>query len=411
MVVELITVGTELLLGNIVNTNAFFLSEQCAKLGYSLYYHITVGDNGERLEQAIRVGLDRSDVIILTGGLGPTDDDITKEVAARVMEKSLALDEHSKRRMEEFLISRYQGKIPANNDKQAYIPEGSIIMDNENGTAPGIIMEKDGKSIILLPGPPNELVPMFKRSAVPYLTEKADGVIHSVTVKICGIGESAVEMQIKDLLRKQGNPTLATYAKTGEVHIRLTAKAATVEAAESVITPVLQEVRSRFSKNIFTEQEQISLEEAVIGLLKDKNLTMATAESCTGGLLAGRLINVAGISQVFMEGYITYSNKAKRKLLGVKKETLHKYGAVSEKTAKEMAKGGAKASKSDVCISVTGIAGPDGGTPQKPVGLVYIGCYVAGNISVRECHWKGSRGVIRERTVAEALTLLWQYLQ
>lgn len=410
MIVEIIAVGTEIILGNIVNTNAAFLSEQCAKLGLSLYYHTAVGDNRERLTEALQNGLKRSDILIVTGGLGPTDDDLTKETAADVMNRQLILDEPSKKKIEEYFKSRFKGSIPLNNYKQAYIPENAIILENDNGTAPGVIMEAEGKSMILLPGPPNELVPMFLNKTVPYLKNKSDSIIFSKTVKLCGAGESAVEMELKDLIEKQDNPTIATYAKTGEVHIRITAKAESKEAAKALIKPVLQEIENRFASSIYTEEEDITLEAAVVALLEKNHLTMATAESCTGGLLAGRLINVPGISDVFMQGFITYSNKAKRKLLGVKKGTLLKYGAVSEKTAKEMAKGGALASKTEVCVAVTGIAGPDGGTEEKPVGLVYIGCCVHGKTTVREYHFSGNRAMIREKTVAAALSLLRECL-
>lgn len=409
MNVEIITVGTEIILGNIVNTNAAFLSEECAKLGLALYFHTAVGDNEERLSNVIESGLTRSDILIITGGLGPTEDDITKEIAAKVMNKGLVMDSHSRLRIQEFFNRSYQGKsIPENNYKQALVPEDAIIMDNDNGTAPGIIIEKDEKSLILLPGPPNELVPMFFKDVVPYLKNKAEGIIYSNTVKICGLGESAVEMQIKDLIVNQENPTIATYAKTGEVHVRITTKADTIESAQVRMTPLLQEVKNRFHNYIYTIGDEESLEAAVVTLLKKNNLTLSTAESCTGGLLAGRLINVSGISEVFMQGYITYSNKAKRKILGVKKETLEKYGAVSEKTAKEMAKGGAEVSKTDVCVSVTGIAGPDGGTPDKPVGLVYISCHIPGRTVVKEFHFMGNRTMVREKTVSAALTLLWK---
>lgn len=407
MVVELVSVGTEILLGNIVNTNAAYLAEKCAALGLSCYYQTVVGDNGERLEGVLKTALSRSDIVILSGGLGPTQDDITKETAAKVMGKELFMDEHSKERIKEYFEKRNM-LITDNNWKQAMMPTGSIIIDNENGTAPGVIMEKGEKAVILLPGPPNELIPMFEKDIVPYLNEKTPDVIYSQTVKICGIGESKAESMIEDLMKKQTNPTIAPYAKTGEVHLRVTAKAEDEKAAKKLCKPVVKELKSRFGDKVYSTSEDMTLEKAVVDLLLANNLTVSTIESCTGGLLAARLINVPGVSEVFKTGYVTYSNKAKRKFAGVKKAHLLKYGAVSDVVAWEMAKGAAVFTKSDVAVSITGIAGPDGGTKEKPVGLVYIACNVKGNKEVREYHFSGSREKIRQSSVAAALTLLRQ---
>lgn len=407
MVVELISVGTEILLGNIVNTNAAYLAEKCAGLGLSCYYQTVVGDNGDRLEGVLKTALSRSDMVILSGGLGPTQDDLTKETAAKVMGKKLFMDAHSKERILEYFKER-KLTITENNWKQAMMPKGAIIIDNENGTAPGVIMEEQGKSVILLPGPPNELIPMFEKDIVPYLKEKTPEVIYSQTVKICGIGESRAESMIEDLMKKQTNPTIAPYAKTGEVHLRVTAKAEDEKAAKKLCKPIVKELKSRFGDKVYSTQEDMTLEKAVVDLLLANHLTVATTESCTGGLLAARLINVPGVSEVFKAGYVTYSNKAKRKLVGVKKSNLLKYGPVSDVVAKEMAKGAAIFTKADVTISVTGIAGPDGGTKEKPVGLVYIACNVKGNLEVKEYHFSGSREKIRQSSVASALTLLRQ---
>lgn len=407
MVVELISVGTEILLGNIVNTNAAYLAEKCAGLGLSCYYQTVVGDNGERLAETLQTALSRSDIVILSGGLGPTQDDLTKETAAKVMGKKLFMDEHSKKRISDFFASRNMD-ITDNNWKQAMMPKGAIIIDNENGTAPGVIMEGKGKTVILLPGPPNELIPMFEKDIAPYLREKTPDVIYSQTVKICGVGESKAESMIEDLMKKQENPTIAPYAKTGEVHLRVTAKAQDEKAAKKLCKPVVKELKSRFGDKVYSTQEDMTLEKAVVDLLLANHLTVATTESCTGGLLAARLINVPGVSEVFKAGYVTYSNKAKRKLVGVKKSNLLKHGAVSDVVAKEMAKGAAVFTKADVTISVTGVAGPEGGTKEKPVGLVYIACNVKGNIEVKEYHFSGSREKIRQSSVASALTLLRQ---
>lgn len=406
MVVELICVGTELLLGNIVNTNAQFIAEKCALLGLSMYNQVVVGDNKERLADAIRRALKRSDIVILNGGLGPTEDDLTKEVCAEVMGFPLEEDAHTKERLVEFFRNSIYKNIADNNWKQAVIPSGAIVLDNSNGTAPGLILEKFGKSAILLPGPPNELYPMFMDQVYPYLQKLQPEIIISQMVKICGIGESQVEDRLLDMIDKQTNPTIATYAKTGEVHLRVTAKAADEETARKLIKPVVKEIKNRFGDAVYTTREDETLEMAVVRLLEKYDLTVTTAESCTGGLLAGRLVNVPGVSEVFREGFITYSNKAKRKILDVSKSTLKKYGAVSEQTAKEMAMGGAFATDADICIAITGLAGPDGATDEKPVGLVYIASYLKDKVSVEEYHFKGNRNKIREQSVVKALDLL-----
>ena len=407
MTVELICVGTELLLGNIVNTNAAWLAEQCAALGLSCYYQTVVGDNAQRLAGILQTGLERSDILILSGGLGPTQDDLTKETAAQVCGKRLTEDARSLSRIEEYFRERGL-RMTDNNRKQALVPEGAVVVDNDNGTAPGLILEKDGKRIILLPGPPNELIPMFEKKIAPYLLSlDPDGpsVIYSRTVKICGLGESGVEAMITDL-EALSNPTVAPYAKTGEVHLRVTARAAEEKEAKKLVKPVVKELERRFGRSVYTTKNEVTLEDAVAKLLKKHRLTVSTAESCTGGLAAGRLVNVPGVSEVFKTGFITYSNKAKRKLLGVKKETLERYGAVSPETAKEMALGAAKASGADVAVSVTGIAGPDGGSEEKPVGLVYMACFVCGNVWVERFQFKGNRAKVREASVAAALTLM-----
>ncbi len=406
MIVELVSVGTELLLGNIVNTNAQFLAEQCALLGLSVYHQVVVGDNEGRLAEVLRMALGRSDVVILGGGLGPTEDDLTKEVCAKVMGLELVEDPHTRKRIEEYLKGGIFKEIPDNNWKQAMIPEGAIVLDNDNGTAPGLIMEKDGKRVILLPGPPKELCPMFLNQVSPYLKKLQPDVIRSQMVKICGMGESQVEDKLLDVIDRQTNPTIATYAKTGEVHLRITARAADEEEAKRLIQPVVKEIRNRFGDFVYSVREDETLEMAVVKLLLKYGLTVTTAESCTGGLLAGRIINVPGASEVFREGFITYSNKAKRKYLEVSKSTLKKYGAVSGQTAREMAAGGVFAADCDACVAVTGIAGPDGATEEKPVGLVYIATYMKKKITVEKYQFKGNREKVREQAVVKALDLL-----
>ena len=410
MVTELIAVGTEILLGNIVNTNSAYLSEKCAELGLAVYYQSVVGDNPDRMKSVIKTALDRSDVIILTGGLGPTEDDLTKEITAEVMGFPLVENAHTRELMEAYLKeyekNHPQRRITKNNYKQTMVPEGAIVMDNHNGTAPGLIMEKRGKTAILLPGPPNEMVPMFEESVYPYLRKKQPEIIYSRMVKISGIGESQVAEEIQDLIDKQTNPTIAPYAKTGEVHLRVTAKAEDEKKCKEMIKSIVRELKKRFGKNVFATREDKTLEEAVVDLLKEKNMTLSLAESCTGGAVAARIVNVPGASDALMCGYVTYTNRAKRKCLGVKKSTLNKEGAVSAKCAKEMAKGGAKAARTDVCLSVTGLAGPGGGTKETPVGTVFMGCTCAGKTTTREFHFTGNRSRIRGQAVAQALTFI-----
>ena len=406
MIAELVAVGTEILLGNIVNTNSAYLSEQCAQLGLDVYYETVVGDNHDRMKAVIASALDRSDVVILSGGLGPTQDDLTKETAAEVMDIPLKEDPHSRERIEEYFKNSQYKVITDNNWKQALVPEGAIVLDNENGTAPGIIMEKNGKSVILLPGPPGELIPMFEGKVYDYLNKLQPEIIYSTMVRICGLGESFVENEIRDLIDNQTNPTIATYAKIGQVDLRVTAKAASEKEAAKLAKPMLKELVKRFGDHIYTMDEHKSLEEVIVHFLKERSLTLTTAESCTGGMIAARITDVPGASEVFKQGLVTYSNRAKRKLLDVKKTTLKEYGAVSEKTAKEMAKNGAFITGSDACVSVTGTAGPTGGTEEKPVGLVYIGCCYNNKTVVKEFHFKGERQKIREQATANALILL-----
>jgi nicotinamide-nucleotide amidase len=411
VIVELVSVGTELLMGNIVNTNANYLARKCAELGFSSYHQITVGDNEGRLCEVIKTALGRSDILILTGGLGPTQDDLTKEAVAKVVNRELIMDEASKERIETYFKFRYLGKtdetaITNNNWKQALKIDGCIVVENDNGTAPGYIVKDNNKYIMLLPGPPSEMIPMFVQHMLPFLKKLQNKAFISKMVKICGIGESKAESDIIDLIEGQTNPTIAPYAKTGEVHFRVTAAADNADGAEELLTPVLDELFQRFGDYIYSTKEEETLEEVIVQLLQKQKKTLVTAESCTGGLLSGQLVNVPGVSSVLKEGFITYSNEAKMKYLGVREETLKKYGAVSSQTAQEMALGAVKAAQADVAISVTGIAGPDGGTEQKPVGLVYIACYADGKVTTKEYHLKGNRQKIRELTVIYALDLI-----
>ena len=301
MTVELISVGTEILLGNIVNTNAAWLSEQCARLGLSCYYQSVVGDNAVRLKEQIQQALNRSDIVILTGGLGPTTDDLTKETAAQLMGKGLVMDMHSLERVEAYFKAR-RIEMTENNKKQALCPEGAMVLDNDNGTAPGLILEENGKRMILLPGPPNELHPLFEQQVKPYLQKLSPEIFYSRTVKLCGIGESKAAAMIQDMIDAQTNPTIAPYAKTGEVHLRVTARAKDEQEGKKLVKPVIRELKKRFGEMVYTTKEERTLEEAVVKLLKKNKMSITCAESCTGGLLAGRIVNVAGASSVFQTG-------------------------------------------------------------------------------------------------------------
>jgi len=401
---EIICVGTELLLGNIVNTNAAFISERLSAIGIDCFRQCVVGDNMKRLTEQLSESSSRCDIIILSGGLGPTEDDMTKEAVAEFCGLPLVEDKASRKAIAAYFEKR--GIKPTeNNWKQALVPKGSSAVENPNGTAPGIIVDTKNCKYILLPGPPGELEPMFENSIIPYLNGLCDRVLISKTVKIVGVGESLVETQIKDMIDAQTNPTIATYAKTGEVHVRVTASASDEKEAKKLVKPVVKELKERFADNIYTTEEDVTLERSVIDLLLANKMTVSTVESCTGGLLSGRIVSESGASDVFKCGLTTYSNKSKRRLVGVKKGTLDKYGAVSKQVATEMAKGGAALTKSDVCLSVTGIAGPTGGTEEKPVGLVYIACNVKGKIKVKEFKFSGNRNKIRSLSVTNALIL------
>ena len=405
MTVELVCVGTELLLGNIVNTNGAYLAQKCAELGLSSYFQTVVGDNEKRLSEILSQAVKRSDIVIVCGGLGPTEDDLTKETAAQVLGKALKPSEKAKEMIRAYFQKRGI-EAAQNNWKQAMVPEDALILENENGTAPGLILEAKDCRMILLPGPPGELIPMFEEQAVPYLRRLSPEVICSKTVKLCGIPESQAETMVKDLIDAQTNPTIATYAKTGEVHIRVTARAAGKKEAQALIKPVVKELKKRFGHAVYSTKAGCTLEQAVVELLKKKGLTVTCAESCTGGMLSAKLVNVPGVSDVYRAGFVTYSNEAKHEFLKVKKSTLKKHGAVSAQTAAQMALGAAIAGKADVAAALTGIAGPKGGTSRKPVGLVYIACSVGEKVTVKRYVFAGNRQKVREAAVASALTLM-----
>ncbi|MDO5009577.1 MAG: competence/damage-inducible protein A [Intestinibacter bartlettii] len=401
MKAEIITVGTEILLGDILNTNCRYLSRELAAMGIEMYYQITVGDNEERLLKTLEESLNRSDIVICTGGLGPTEDDMTKEVCAKYFGYELELHKPSLDAMLERF--KHMNRVPTkNNEKQAYFPKEAYILKNDNGTAPGCIMEKDNKMIVVLPGPPKEMQPMFENYVKPYLSKLTDDVIESEVLRIIGVGESKVENDILDIIDSQTNPTIATYAKGYECTLRITAKAKSVEEAKELIKPMSDEMKRRFGQSLYATGET-SIEEVVAKMLVENNLKIAVAESCTGGMVSASLINYPGISSVFMEGCVTYSNEAKMKSLGVKKETLDVYGAVSPECAKEMAAGVAARYNTNVGIATTGIAGPAGGTDEKPVGLVYFGIYINGKVISKKYVFNGDRQGVRERATRTIL--------
>ena len=400
----LISIGTELLFGQITNTNTIYLSQRLNALGINVYYHFTVGDNHRRLEEILHYAMQNVDLVITTGGLGPTQDDLTRETIAQAMGKKLVMHAPSMERLESF-FKDLNRSMCENNKKQAYLPEGSIVLQNNNGTAPGFIIEDNGKVIVSLPGPPKEMMGMFTESVVNFLKEKSKATIHSKVLRFFGIGESTLETELLDMISKQENPTIAPYAKEGEVSLRVTAKAENEAKAMVLIEPIIEKIRSRVGEYLYSDQDE-ELVEVVAKLLMKKQLTVSFAESCTGGLLAGKLTAIPGISKCFLTGYIPYSNEGKNEMLGVKKATLEKYGAVSEETAIEMVRGLRKKTNSDICVSITGIAGPDGGTEDKPVGLVYIGVLYKEQLTVHQLNTFGDRERIRNYTVLSAMNVI-----
>lgn len=409
MTAEIISVGTELLLGDIVNTNAAFLSVELAKCGVNVFCETTIGDNHARLEAAFDAAFGRgADVIITTGGLGPTADDLTKETAAKYFCFTSVLHEPSLERMKA-RFAAMRRDMPESNVKQAFFPTEAVVLPNNNGTAPGCILKKEEKTIICLPGPPHEMEPMYRESVAAYLSEKTGETFVSRSLHLMGIGESEAAERVSDLF-ELANPTIAPYAKPNGVTLRLTAKAKTREQALEIIEPVALEIYKRLGSCIYGEGET-TVEAAVVEALKKRGLTVAVAESCTGGFLAVRLTDVPGASEVLREGVVVYSNEAKVNRLGVSEKTLAAYGAVSRQTAAEMAEGIVKTSGADAGISVTGIAGPGGGTPEKPVGLVFVGVCVNGKAMTKELRLNGDRRRIRERAAVTALFMMLEELR
>lgn len=405
---EILAIGTELLMGQIANTNAQYISKRLPDVGVNVYYHSVVGDNPKRLKECLDIALSRSDVIITTGGLGPTQDDLTKETIAKALNRKLVLNEEVFGIMKDF-FSRMNRIMTQNNIKQAYLPENCIVVKNKNGTAPGCIIEEAGKVIIMLPGPPSEMKPMFEEVVIPYFRSKSAYRLESKYIKIFGIGESMVEEKIIDLIERQSNPTIAPYAKEGEVTLRITAKYENAKDNDDLLTPVVEEICSRLGNAVYSIEDK-SLDEVVAGILMEKNVTLSIAESCTGGLVSSRLTEFPGISKVFIQSVVCYSNRSKAEILGVKQETLDKYGAVSRETAVEMAEGIRRISNTVLGLAITGIAGPGGGTDVKPVGLVYIALASKNTVKCKELRLWGSRSRIRNVTGLHAFDMLRRHI-
>ena len=369
-IVELLAVGTELLLGGTANTDAQLLSQELSGLGLNVYYHSVVGDNPERLRRSVELACSRADVILTTGGLGPTCDDLTKRVVAEVFGKPLVFHPDCAQAIRDYFV-RSGREMTDNNLQQAWLPEGCTVLENRWGTAPGCAFQSGGHWVVMLPGPPGECLPMFREQAAPWLARLEEGVIRSQTLRVFGWGESQVENLLRERMKQLTNPTLAPYAKEGEVELRITAKAGDPDSAQALIAPVEREVRELLGALIYGTGED-SLEKVALMGLKARGLSLGTAESCTGGLMAKRLTDLPGASAVFRGGVVSYTNEVKSRLLGVSGQLLEARGAVCAEVAQAMAQGARRALGCDVAVATTGVAGPDSDDWGNPVGLVYV---------------------------------------
>jgi len=406
----ILAIGTELLMGQTVNTNASYLSKQLNDLGIGVYYHYTIGDNPQRIKNALLDLMNNCDLILTTGGLGPTLDDITKEVIADTLGVEMILDHRSFSLIKE-RFRMFNRTMPDSNIRQAYFPEGAIILDNEQGTAPACILEIKDKqqSIVVLPGPPRELKHLYEKYIMSYLKSLNSVKMHSMYLSVYDYGESSIEETLLDLIVNQTNPTIATYAGDGKVLIRVTSSG--LDESENIIEvkKIVEIIKGRIGKFIVSEEGQ-DIDFVITELLKSKGMKVSIVESCTGGKLSNALIKHAGASEIIDLGVVSYSNEAKIKEVAVNPDTLQTFGAVSHQTCYEMVKGILLKSGSDVGLSVTGIAGPSGGTPEKPVGLVYIGLNIKGDIYTFENKFTGDREMIQKRAVIKALKILYDYL-
>ena len=410
MIAELVTTGSELLLGQIVNTNAAYMAKELNKVGVDVCFQTTVGDNRARMKEVLTHALSRADLVITSGGLGPTRGDITKEVSAEVMGRKLAMNEECAGRLKK-QFARMRREMTENNLRQAMIPEGAHIFVNHAGTAPGVAMEKDGKLLVNLPGPPSEMKDMLHRSLLPYLAEKYgfSAVIHSRVLQTFGIGESMLETKLDDLVLAQKNPTLAFLVRPTGVIIRITAKAESEEAAQALIAPTEAEIRARLGDFVYGTDEE-KMEEVVGQALLARGLTVATAESCTGGLVASRLTDVAGSSGYVKGGVVSYTDEVKAKALEVPEELLAAHGAVSEPVAQAMAEGVRRVLDADIAVSTTGLAGPGGGTAETPVGTVFIAVAGADGTVAEKYQFNGTRRQVKFRASQAVLAMLRRYI-
>ena len=407
---ELIAVGTEILLGSIVNTDAQILSEKLAELGIDVLYHTVVGDNPERLRAALELARKRVDVIITTGGLGPTYDDLTKQTICETFGRKNVLHPELEQWLRDLFAARGR-TMTENNLQQAYLPENCTVFHNENGTAPGCAFCEGGVHVLMLPGPPHECALMFRTGAEPYLRALSQDVIVSHTLRIYGKGESEVEMLLRERIEKMTNPTVAPYAKPDECMLRVTAKAANREAAEALLRPAVDEILSVVGKWVYGVDVD-NLESVCLDALKRRGATLATAESCTGGLLAKRLTDVPGASAAFRGGVVSYTNGVKAGVLNVPQALLDEHGAVSEPTARAMAEGARAVLGADYALSVTGVAGPDADDRGNPVGLVYIALAAPDGTECRTCRFgRRTREHIRQQAANTAFDLLRRRLE
>lgn len=409
MICEIISVGTEVVMGDIIDTNAPYLSKELVSLGIDTMYRTSVKDDDKTILEVLNIAKKRADLIITIGGLGPTYDDFTKEEVAKVNGLKLVRSDKAEQKIRDY-FDKTGRKMTDNNLRQADIIEGSLAIDNDNGTAPGILLEKDNKIFILFPGPPNELIPMFENKVKPYLKDKTGKFILERCIKLSGIGESYVEEELKDLIDKDEKIIIATYAKVGEVHIKITSEGKTKQEAEEKMKPYFEKIEIRFSKYVYGYDDD-TLPKKVVEYLKDKNLKVAFCESCTGGYISKTITDVSGASDVFDCGMVTYSNEIKARLAGVSPIALKNKGAVSEEVATQMAKGIRTLAKADIGISVTGIAGPGGGTKEKPVGLVYMGISTKNTTVTKKLNFRGNREKIRLSTVNAVMSTLIEYLK
>ncbi len=406
MIAEIISVGTEIILGSTLNTNTYYLSKKLWEIGVDVLYHTSVKDNPKSLEQVIKIGLERSDILILTGGLGPTSDDITKEVVSKTLGLDLELNKIMEDNIKKYFSEKDQN-MPSNNTKQAYLPKGAKFLTNEIGTAPGIYIEWNGRKIILLPGPPKEMTLMFNKYVIPLIQQ--DFIIKIKTINTIGIGESSLETLLLDIIKEQNNPSLATYAKEGRVDIKIIAKGCDETEVNSMLEDMISKIEDRIAQYIYSYEDE-SIEEIVFKKLKSKNMKIAFCESCTGGLISTKLTRIPGASKVFDRGIITYSNISKVEEVDVNKNTLDKYGAVSEQVAIEMAKGLLRKTGVDIALSTTGIAGPSGGSELKPVGLVFIGIATKDSSYAIKSIFSGERKSIQNRAALRAFDELRKIL-